>query len=138
MYYVRGGSQIDLTSISYFRLLQYDDNSEKIETQSEEVPVHVRDVFKSGDSDRVGGDSSENAKTQSMIKLKEWRSIIKSFLLKPSKNKGRRQMLVACVCENCGGGRRCSSLLRVLDPLHLCDGLVSENLPKGEGFISAA
>ena len=115
MYYVRGGSQIDLTSISYFRLLQYDDNSEKIETQSEEVPVHVRDVFKSGDSDRVGGDSSDNAKTQSMIKLK-----------------------VACVCENCGGGRRCSSLLRVLDPLHLCDGLVSENLPKGEGFISAA
>ena len=67
MYYVRGGSQIDLTSISYFRLLQYDDNSEKIETQSEEVPVHVRDVFKSGDSDRVGGDSSDNAKTQSMI-----------------------------------------------------------------------
>ena len=115
MYYVRGGSQIDLTSISYFRLLQYDDNSEKIETQSEEVPVHVHDVFKSGDSDRVGGDSSDNAKTQSMIKLK-----------------------VACVCENCGGGRRCSSLLRVLDPLHLCDRLVSENLPKGEGFISAA
>ena len=130
MYYVRGGSQIDLTSISYFRLLQYDDNSEKIETQSEEVPVHVRDVFKSGDSDRVGGDSSDNAKTQSMIN--------KRMEVDSSKNKGRRQMLVACVCENCGGGRRCSSLLRVLDPLHLCDGLVSENLPKGEGFISAA
>ena len=71
MYYVRGGSQIDLTSISYFRLLQYDDNSEKIETQSEEVPVHVRDVFKSdGDSDSVGGASSDNVKTQSMNKLK--------------------------------------------------------------------
>ena len=26
----------------------------------------------------------------------------------------------------------------IMDPLHLCDGLVSENLPKGEGFISAA
>ena len=90
MYYVRGGSQIDLTSISYFRLLQYDDNSEKIETQSEEVPVHVRDVFKSGDSDKVDGDSSDNAKTQSMIN-KRMEVDSSNLLLKPSKNEGSRQ-----------------------------------------------
>ena len=73
MYYVRGGSQIDLTSISYFRLLQYDDNSEKIETQSEEVPVHVRKVV------TVTGLVVIHLIMQSMIKLKEWRSIHQIF-----------------------------------------------------------
>ena len=71
MYYVRGGSEKDRTSIGYFRLLQNDDNCEEIKAQSEEVPVHVRDVVKSdGESDRVGGwcggaSSSDNAKTLS-------------------------------------------------------------------------